>query len=220
MTRHFGCWVVVAVFTIIACGSKSDPAPKPTPGSDVTPPPPKDTPVAAQTPDAGKKAPPPLAIDPGPKVQAALPIIRKMAADPVVAKFIVEQNKKKMTQAEIDKIDKEWMASTGVTPLMKPYIENKCAEALKKYLTELPAIVEAFAMDDKGGLVCTIYRTTDYWQGDEAKWQKSFTPNAEFIDKATFDESSQTYSIQVSMPVTEKGKPIGAITVGLGLDKL
>jgi hypothetical protein len=145
-----------------------------------------------------------------------------MAADPVVFKAIQVQNAKKMTMDAIKKLDTEWMAATGVTPMMKPYIENKCADALKKYITELPAIVEAFAMDDQGGLVCTVYKTTDYWQGDEAKWQKSFLDGkgAEFVDKASFDESSQTYSVQVSLPVMDHGKAIGAITVGLGLDKL
>jgi hypothetical protein len=211
--------LALATLVLPACSNKSDSSGTKPSGSNTVAAPPQDATVVAPAADAANNVRP-AAPDPKAAVAATLPTIRKIAADPVVVKAIQVQNSKKMTMDAIKKLDTEWMAATGVTPMMKPYLENKCAEALKKYITELPAIVEAFAMDDQGGLVCTVYRTTDYWQGDEAKWQKSFLPNAEFIDKAMFDESSQTYSVQVSLPVTDHGHPIGAITIGLGLDKL
>lgn len=154
------------------------------------------------------------------KIDALLPELRKIAATEAVLSAVKAQNAKKLTQEAIKKIDDEWSKATGVTDLMKPYLENECATALKKIAT--PAMVEAFAMDNQGALVCSTSKTSDFWQGDEEKWQKSFAEGkgAEFVDKPKFDESSQTYSIQVSLPVMDEGKAVGALTVGLGLDKL
>jgi hypothetical protein len=156
------------------------------------------------------------------KVEAKLPALRKITTDPVIIKSVKEQNAKKITMDAIQKLDKQWIASPGVTEFMKPYLENKCTDALKQDVKDITAMVEAFVMDDQGGLVCTIFKTSDYWQGDEDKWQKSFLggKGADFIDKAQFDDSSQVYSIQVSLPIMEKDRAIGAITVGLALDKL
>ena len=214
---HSTVWLVVVVLAG-ACKTSEKEAPKPTPtegsGSAVaTPPPPA---VDA----AGSAAAPPA--DPTPKIEATLPALRKIAADPAVIKAIAAQNAKKISLDAIKKLDGEWTAAKGVTPFMKPYLENPCVTALAAHQKELTAIVEAFAMDDQGGLVCAISKTSDYWQGDEAKWKSSFAEGkgAEFIDKPKFDDSSQTYSAQVSLPVKDGDKVIGAITVGLGLDRL
>jgi hypothetical protein len=60
-------------------------------------------------------------------------------------------------------------------------------------------------------------RTSDYWQGDEAKWQKSFNggKGAVFFDERKFDSSAKAVIIQVSVPVIDQGKVIGALTVGV-----
>jgi hypothetical protein len=156
------------------------------------------------------------------KLEAALPKLRKIAGDEAVLKAIKAQNAKKVPLDQIKALDEDWKKATGVTAAMKPFLENDAATALKKHAAETPAIAEAFAMDDQGALVATISKTSDYWQGDEAKWTKSFAAGAggELIDKASFDESSQAYSVQVSIAVMDEGKAVGAITVGLSLDKL
>ena len=127
------------------------------------------------------------------KLEAALPKLRKIAGDEAVLKAIKAQNAKKVPLDQIKALDDDWKKATGVTPAMKPFLENDAAAALKKHAAETPAIAEAFAMDDQGALVATISKTSDYWQGDEAKWTKSFAACAgdEFIDKASFDESSK-----------------------------
>lgn len=156
------------------------------------------------------------------KIDALLPKLHKLAAESAIVKAAQAQNAKKVPLADIKKLDADWMAASGVTAFMRALMENEVAKALKKGMAAMPAIVEAFAMDDQGALLGEASKTTDYWQGDEAKWEKSFAKGrgADFIDKAQFDESSQTYSVQVSVPVMAGGKAIGAITVGLSLDKL
>jgi hypothetical protein len=79
-------------------------------------------------------------------------------------------------------------------------------------------------MDNKGLNVGQSGITSDYWQGDEAKWQKTYGkgPDAILIDDVEFDESSQTFQSQVSLPVVDSisGEVIGAVTVGVNMDLL
>ena len=81
---------------------------------------------------------------------------------------------------------------------------------------------EIFVMDNKGANVCMTDKTSDYWQGDEAKFQKSYAggSGAVFVDDVEFDESTQAYLVQVSVPVKDNGKVIGAITFGIDIDKI
>jgi hypothetical protein len=81
-------------------------------------------------------------------------------------------------------------------------------------------VVEAFVMNDRGTLVCSMVETSDYWQGDEAKWQRTFVDGKDpFVDEPAFDASSGKYAIQVSVPIVEAGKRIGAVTLTLKLNR-
>jgi hypothetical protein len=79
-------------------------------------------------------------------------------------------------------------------------------------------------MDNKGLNVGQSDVTSDYWQGDEAKWQKTYSvgPAAVFVDKIEQDESTQKFQTQVSISVVDPagGAVIGAVTVGLDVEML
>ena len=83
-------------------------------------------------------------------------------------------------------------------------------------------MAEAFVMDNQGALVGATRRTSDYWQGDEPKWRESFNGGrgAELREKPFFDESSQSYVLQVSLPVKDGARVIGALTVSISLLEL
>ena len=83
---------------------------------------------------------------------------------------------------------------------------------------------EIFAMDDKGLNVAQSDVTSDYWQGDEDKWQQTYLvgAGAVHISEVELDDSTQTYQSQVSVTVVdpETNAPIGAITFGINVDAL
>ncbi len=171
---------------------------------------------------AGAPAAPAAPASPLARVEAALPIVRAMAQEPKVVAKVKAQNARKVALAEIQRLDREWMAASGTTPFMKAHLDNDCARALLAHAGELKAMAEAFAMDNQGALVCTTRKTSDYWQGDEDKWSRSYHQGVgvEFVDKPQFDESSQTFAVQISVPVKDAGQTIGALTVTLNLDRL
>ena len=83
---------------------------------------------------------------------------------------------------------------------------------------------EIFVMDGKGLNAGQSDVTSDYWQGDEDKWQKTYNAGAGsvLIDEVEFDESTQTFQSQVSLPVVDSGsgEVVGAVTVGVNVDLL
>lgn len=158
------------------------------------------------------------AADPAAAVEKARPEFAKIAGAAELVKAVKAQNAKGLSAADIDALDKKWQATPGVADFMKPYLEGPCAKALKEATAKLPGVVEAFVMDDKGGLVCSLKKTSDYMQGDEDKWKKSFGPGAEFVDKVKFDDSTQQYSVQVSLPMKDGGKAIGVVMLGLSVE--
>lgn len=149
------------------------------------------------------------------KAKVAVPRIKKIASDPVVIAAIKEQNAKKVSLAEIQKIDKAW--TDGDTKVSNEVSARPCSVKLQELLKKQPDLIEAFAMDDQGANVCMSDRTSDYWQGDEAKWQKSFNGGKGGVnfDERKFDSSAKAVIVQVSVPVLDQGKVIGALTVGV-----
>jgi hypothetical protein len=155
--------------------------------------------------------------------------VMSWAADPAVVDAIKAQNAANagLSQGDIDALDATWRAEVEAAD--KPMIAAVLGNDLSKFLVDKKnvaggLITEVFVMDDKGLNVGQSDATSDYWQGDEAKFQKSFGAGADavFVDEIEKDESTQTLQSQVSITITDpaSGAPIGAMTLGIDVDKL
>ena len=149
--------------------------------------------------------------------------------DKTVIEAIKAQNAKhvSLTDDEIKKLDKQWRAEVDAEkkPLIDVVLKSELSAFLvKKKEASKGLITEIFVMDNKGLNVGQSDITSDYWQGDEAKWQKTFLvgPDTVFVDKIEKDESTQELQAQVSVSIKdpETGKVIGAITLGISIDRL
>jgi hypothetical protein len=132
-----------------------------------------------------------------------------------------------LSQADVDALDKKWRTETGASsrPMINDLLGRPASKELLGYKNEGAGLfTEIFVMDNKGLNVAQSDVTSDYWQGDEAKWKKTFLagPDAIFIDEVEFDESTQTYQAQVSVSIADpdSGNAIGAITVGVNVELL
>jgi hypothetical protein len=148
--------------------------------------------------------------------------LTKYGTDPVIVKAVKAQNAKGMTLDEIKKKDNEWKNTAGIMDYMKALMTSPCGKKLQSIMNSKEYFAEIFVMDNKGANVAMSDKTSDYWQGDEAKFQKSYNngKGAVFVDEVEFDESTQAYLVQVSVPVKDGSKVIGAITFGIDVDKL
>ena len=151
------------------------------------------------------------------KVDRLMPELRRMAADPEVVQRVLAQNARRVPLTTLRQHDEAWMATPTLTPFKEQLLGNACSRALHRHREKLGRVVaEAFVMDDQGALVGATRRTSDYWQGDETKWRVPFQ-GQELRETPFFDESSQAYVVQVSVPVRDGTRVIGAITLGLSL---
>ncbi|UOM36312.1 hypothetical protein [Acuticoccus sp. I52.16.1] len=154
---------------------------------------------------------------------------RQFLANPLVAMSVKMQNEKRrgFTQQEIEALDEVWRAERKTA--RKPLIAATMSSPLSTYLTRVQArsiglYSEIFVMDAYGLNVGQSSITSDYWQGDEGKWQKTFLigPEAIFVDEAEWHEDTRTWRAQLNMTVNDPdtGKPIGAVTIELNLTEL
>jgi hypothetical protein len=153
------------------------------------------------------------------KVDRLLPALQKVAKDPVVIREVKRQNARRVPLASIQRLDEQWQSSPGPTGLSRRLLENTCSELLRTKAAR-QGVYASFVMDDKGALVGSSSRTSDYWQGDEALWSVPFEEQKVLRGKPTFDESTQSYVIQVSLPVRDGRRVIGAISFGISLLEL
>ena len=155
--------------------------------------------------------------------------MREIASHSTVLISIKAQNERhtSLTQADIDALDKQWVAERKSDN--QPLIAKVLGSPLSGYLIRQMAqsrglFVEMFVMDNKGLNVGQSSITGDYWQGDEAKYQKTFLvgPDAVFPDKVSVEKDTGHRLQQVNFTIKDPvdGKPVGAITVEVDLDML
>ena len=142
--------------------------------------------------------------------------------DQVIVKGVKAENAKGKTLDQIKEMDEKWKKHAGTADYMSALMTNETGAHLKTIQKSKPYFAEIFVMDNQGANVAMTDKTSDYWQGDEAKFTESFKggQGAVHISEVEFDESTQTYLVQVSVPVKEGGKAIGAITFGIDVDKV
>ena len=174
---------------------------------------------------ATRPAPSPAWPQVGPRETALARIsrARAIADDPEILSALRARNAAPDAMAEIQRKDKEWMANPQ-SPLRKTLSTNACAQRLRELTKEDPLIVEVILMAAKGANVCVAKETSDYWQGDEAKFHKTFGENKDvFVDEPAFDASANVYALQLSVLIKDGGKKAGALTLSLrvpkGIDK-
>lgn len=155
--------------------------------------------------------------------------LRDIAGDPVVVMAVANQNAEIGTpdQVTIDELDRRWGQEAGAHT--QRLIAATVSRPLSLHLKRLQArsvglIVEMIVVDQNGLNAGVSNITTDYWQGDEAKFRRTFGvgPEAIFIDAAQWHRETSTWRAQISMTLVDPadGRKIGAATFEINLTEL
>lgn len=132
-----------------------------------------------------------------------------------------------LDQTRIDALDKSWRAEREADD--QPLIAATMSSPLSIYLSRIQGrslglYAEIFVMDEHGLNVGQSSITSDFWQGDEDKFQKTYDVgnDALFIDEPEWDDEFKIWRSQASMTLTDKdgGGKIGAVTVEFNLTEL
>ncbi len=152
-----------------------------------------------------------------------------MMADPAIVAAVRAQNEahKGLTAAQIDAMDQTWRAEvgSGSSPTIDKVKNSPVSDMLREMVAKAEGLyTEIILMDDHGLNVAVSETTSDYWQGDEEKWQLTYAvgAGAVHIGEVELDESTQIYQSQISIPVVDpaNGELIGAATFGVNVEAL
>ena len=155
--------------------------------------------------------------------------LSKWLNDPALIDAIKLQNTRHtgLTEDEVIALDQQWRSEAGAGggPLISELLSHPVSAWLRDQQTATAGFVtEVFVMDDKGLNVAQSVETSDYWQGDEAKWKETYQvgPDALHISDVEFDDSTGFYQSQASLAIKDpaSGAVIGAITFGINVQNL
>jgi len=157
-----------------------------------------------------------------PAVQAELDkqktIIAGWAANPTLVNAVAEQNRRGPV-AGMD--NPKWKVTRRSDPAVVVFQNNAAGQFLRGQLEDNKAkFNEAFLSAALGEKVAFVEKTTSYIHKGQPKFEVPFTTSKAWQGSPEFDESSQTYAIQISVPVMADARPIGVLVVGVNLSHL
>lgn len=155
-------------------------------------------------------------------------LVRPMVETPLVLKAIAEQNARfgDVSEADMLVLDETYRSEVdqGDLHMVKILLDKSVSHYLKtRQDASQGAIVEFFVTDSHGLNVAQSAITTDYWQGDEDKYLRTFASGSReiFIDRAERNEATQMLETQASFVIMDDSdKPIGVATVTIAIDAL
>ncbi len=122
------------------------------------------------------------------------------------------------TTEQIIALDKRWRANdrTVIDPVLSHPISKFLTEEIK---LSKGRFAELIVMGQKGLAIAVSPKTTDLWQGDEAKWIETYSkgPTAFHADKVKKDESTNKWQEQISKTMIINGTSMGALTIGIDI---
>lgn len=157
-----------------------------------------------------------------PAVQAELDrqkaAIAAWAADPTVVAAVRAQNRKG-PMAGVD--NARWKTMRRSDPAVRQFQTSEVGQFLRNRQRESGgAITEVFLNAAKGEKVAFGEKTSSYIHAGSAKHDVPFGTGKPWQGQPEFDESTQTYAVQVSVPVLDGGRPIGSLVAGVNVSHL
>lgn len=158
-------------------------------------------------------------------------IIREQAehvmSDPLLFSVLREAEGRRRDPAEIMALDRQWReeAGPGKGPLIDGILTSPPSRRLEKVRLPHDALLADMMLIDSQGLLAAVTRlTSDYIQGDEAKYLETFPHGTGtiHIEAPHYDESVQDYVITASITLGDPvdSHPLGVLTVTINLEML
>lgn len=129
-------------------------------------------------------------------VLTRVPTVRDAASDASQVLF---------NEPQAQSLDKAWQAGPGIPATVEGVLTNTAARFLSDVIRQDPVYREVLLTDRFGRLAAASGRTTDYFQADEDWWKEAYGDGVHgqvFVSGAVYDESAQSHSIQIAVPVT------------------
>jgi hypothetical protein len=152
-------------------------------------------------------------------LQDKIRVVQHMALNPLLVKAVRRQNAQSLDAATIEQRDREWRTSGDDDPLKRALQSGDHAVVMQRFVEQDPALSGALLADNQGANVATYRLADDYWQGDEAEWEKTYNKGEGqvYVSPLQLNEETGVISMYVAAPVLDRSKTIGVLVVGVNL---
>lgn len=148
---------------------------------------------------------------------------------PDIIAAIRSQNRRHqhLTIPEIMKLDQQWLdeRETQARPLIDQVTSTELSQRLAEQQLDSNGLITEIIVTDRFGLNVGVSEiTTDYWQGDEAKFSEAFfnRTNAIYEGQLEYDQSTQGYQVHISSQIRDPASDeiIGVLIIGLDIQRV
>ena len=145
-------------------------------------------------------------------------LLAKFAQSPMVISSLLLANEKNVGIVDIMQLDANWQLNRK---LQKSVMQTPLARQLMELIKEPKFdIAEMMVLNKNGVLVAVFPKSTDYWQGDEEKFQQPIRINGAYVGPTKWDPSSRTYQFFYCILIKDQHqKVIGVLVSGLDVTK-
>lgn len=142
-----------------------------------------------------------------------LALVGRISTNPDLVKAIAAKNKASESSGEVKKRDEEWQRNPE-SALRRGSVASDCAQRLRTIVQDDAQISEAYLMDNRGTVVCSVSDLPDYFQGDEPNFQRTFG-QSQFVFVGEPARDGDGWTVPISMVVMDGSSKVGAATVTL-----
>ena len=151
-------------------------------------------------------------------LQKEIAQVQALAAEPQVVAAVQQQNAAALSKADILRRDLAWSSGDSTLPLKQQMLGSEITHFLKQQVERSRVYSEMILTDRQGANVATWPLSSDYWQGDEAKWREvALFGRESYLSPIAHDLSSDSNVVQLAVPVLDDQHTIGVLIVSIRL---
>lgn len=113
-------------------------------------------------------------------------------------------------QKLLSDLDEQWQQVDEQDPLVRSRLDSAAAAELTDLQRSSANNAEVFITDQYGAVVAATGKTSDFNQADEQWWQAAYNQGrgGVYIGLPEFDESSQTFGVNLALPIYDDADPV------------
>ncbi|GGW50839.1 hypothetical protein GCM10008111_03470 [Alishewanella tabrizica] len=131
----------------------------------------------------------------------------QLSQDPRLVSAVQEANSQPSSEEQLTLLDKQWAdeLALNISGLAVSMQQSPLSKYLHTWQQQFSGqVAEIMLMDQQGRNVAISEITSDYWQGDEAKFQQAVQAlQPYYFDAVSFDASTQRFLVHLSIPLYE-----------------
>lgn len=162
------------------------------------------------------------------RIQALLrPWLENWLTDPDLYRVLSEHNKqhKNLSREQLLRRDLLWQQAfdDGAQSEIFQWLDQPQSRTLGRWQSETDGVVgELILMGERGLNAALSFMTSDYWQGDEAKFEQVYgaQPGELVFSPVVYDESTRRFQVHVGVPLHDPDteKPLGVLSLGVDVE--